>query len=148
MSMRQILTNHEHHHITELKDSKLPVEHADLLKKSAKDVDHKTLKKLMIKSQYKDVNEGYYVAHKSSYDPSDQTYDADLPYDQWLDEYADKFIKNFDRIRQAHQQHFHTEMTVRYFVDYFIAMLHTQFVNENHQNRGKLIWVNGYEKEA
>ena len=148
MSMKQILTNREHHHITELADSKLPVEHADLLKKFAKNVDRATLKKLMIKSQYKDVNEGYYVAHKSSYDPSDQTYDADLPYDQWLDEYADRFLNNFDQIRHAARQHFHTEMTVRYFVDYFIAMLHTQFVNENHQHRGKLIWVNGYEKEA
>ena len=148
MSMKRILTNHEHHHIVELKDSKLPAEHADLLKQYAKDVDQKTLKKLMIKSQYKAVNEGYYVAHADSYDRTDQTYDADLPYDQWLYGYADQFLQNFDQIRQAARQHFHTEMTVRYFIDYFIAMLHTQFVNENHQNRGKLIWVNSYEKET
>ena len=148
MSMKQILTNQEHHHITELKDSRLPTEDPKLLQKPAKDVDRSVLKKLMIKSQYKDVNEGYYVAHKSSYDPSDQTYDADLPYDQWLDQYADQFLRNFDQIRHAARVHFKSEMTVRYVIDYFIAMLHTQFVNENHQHRGKLIWVNGYEKEA
>lgn len=148
MSMKKILTNQEHHHIVELKDSKLPIEQADVLKKAAKDVSKHTLKKLLIQSQYKAVNEGYYVAHKDSYDPSDQTYDADLPYDQWLYQEADKFIANFDEIRAAAKKHFHTEMTVRYYVAYFIALLHTKFINENHQHRGKLIWVNSYEKET
>ena len=89
-----------------------------------------------------------YVAHYNSFDPSDQTFDADLPYDQWLDQYANQFIGDFNSIRTAEKKHFHLEMTVRYFVDYFVAMLHTQFKYENHQNRGQLVFINSYEKEC
>ncbi|MHA8137582.1 hypothetical protein ACYATM_00395 [Lactobacillaceae bacterium Scapto_B20] len=128
--------------IVELADSGLS---ADLMATPAIDVDKKQLRDLIYQSQYKSENQGIYVAKHSSYDRSTDTYDAEEPYDQYLDHTIDAYLAKFDSIRDGAKMHFHREMSVGYFIEEFIAQLHRKF--ENHQDQGSLVMVDGYEKE-
>ncbi|MHA8110304.1 hypothetical protein ACYATP_02125 [Lactobacillaceae bacterium Melli_B4] len=128
--------------IVELVDSGLP---KDLMAKPAIDIDKKQLRNLIYQSQYKSENQGIYVAMYNSYDPQTDTYDAEEPYDQYLDHAIDEYLTEFDSIRDGAMKYFHREMSIGYFIEEFIARLHRKF--ENHQDQGSLVMVDGYEKE-
>ncbi|MEJ6399834.1 hypothetical protein [Nicoliella lavandulae] len=128
--------------IVELADSGLP---SDLMAQPAVNQPAKKLRELLYKSQYKSENQGIYVAKYASYHKDSDTYDAEQPYDQYLDQAIDAYLKQFDSIRTDAKAHFHREMSVGYFIERFIAQLHRKF--ENHQDADSLVMVDGYEKE-
>ncbi|MBW1605123.1 hypothetical protein [Lactobacillus sp. Sy-1] len=128
--------------IVELADSGLPV---DLMAMPAINVDKAKLHDLLYQSQYKSENQGIYIAKHASYHPDSDTYDAEEPYDQYLDHAIDAYLADFEGVRKAAEQHFHREMSVGYYIELFIAQLHRKF--ENHQDSDSLVMVDGYEKE-
>ncbi|UQS87390.1 hypothetical protein MOO44_04350 [Nicoliella spurrieriana] len=111
----------------------------------AVDLPTKQLADLLYRSQYKSENQGIYVAPYESYHADSDTYDAQEPYDQYLEHMIADYLGEFATIREEAQRHFHREMSVGYYVELFIARLHRKF--ENHQDVGSLVMVDGYEKE-
>ncbi|GLB46440.1 hypothetical protein WR164_04190 [Philodulcilactobacillus myokoensis] len=129
-------------HIIEVSDAHIS---EDVLAKPAYQVSKPDLKKLLAQSQYKSENQGIYIAKYSSHHENDDTYDAIGTYDDYLDQSMNDYLKHFDNTREAAKKHFHQEMTVRYFIDEYIALLHRKF--ENHQDPDSLVMITAYEKE-